>query len=157
MDQPAPFDASWELRCGPNSRFRVFYDVDPASRAVSILASGIKDRNRLLIGEEEYENFPFQVIYQDGAVPEFVGLPSGSFDVGGMSGWIPFSKGSLTGDESWAGEWDKDGRLKAFRSAEVVTIREAGHWVHHDRLEHAVARDADLAALFSWWRTHPSE
>ena len=59
------------------------------------------------IGEEEFENFPFEVIYQDGAVPEFVGLPSGSFDVGGMQGWIPFSKGSLTGDESWAG-WPVD-------------------------------------------------
>ncbi|SRR5579883_628942 len=56
MEQPAPFDASWELRCGPNDRFRVLYDVDSTSGAVSILAIGIKDRNRLLIGEEEYES-----------------------------------------------------------------------------------------------------
>ena len=28
MEPPAPFDASWELRCGPKNRFRVFYDVD---------------------------------------------------------------------------------------------------------------------------------
>ena len=55
------------------------------------------------IGEEEFENFPFEVIYSDNAVPEFCGLPSGSFDVGGMQGSIPFSKGSLTGDPSWAG------------------------------------------------------
>jgi hypothetical protein len=56
LEQPAPFDASWELCCAPNNRFRVFYDVGPASRAISILALGIKDRNRLLIGEEEYES-----------------------------------------------------------------------------------------------------
>jgi hypothetical protein len=56
LEPPAPFDASWELRCGPKNRFRVLYDVDPASRAVWILAIGIKDRNRLLIGEEEYES-----------------------------------------------------------------------------------------------------
>lgn len=40
----------------------------------------------------------------------------------------------IRGDESWAGDWEKDGRLKAFRNAEVVTIRGAGHWVHHDQL-----------------------
>lgn len=59
------------------------------------------------IGEEEFENFPYEVIYQDNGVPEFCGLPSGSFDAGGMQGWIPFSKGSLTGDPSWAG-WPVD-------------------------------------------------
>jgi mRNA-degrading endonuclease RelE of RelBE toxin-antitoxin system len=55
LEWPAPFDASWELRCGPKNRFRVLYDVNSANLAVSILAIGIKDRNRLLIGEEEYE------------------------------------------------------------------------------------------------------
>ena len=56
LEPPAPFDASWELRCGPKNRFRVLYDVDSASQTVWILAIGIKDRNRLLIGEEEYES-----------------------------------------------------------------------------------------------------
>jgi hypothetical protein len=55
LDQPAPFDASWELRCGPDNRFRVFYDIDSASRELQVLAIGVKDRNRLLIGTEEYE------------------------------------------------------------------------------------------------------
>lgn len=55
LDQPAPFGASWELRCGPGNRFRVFYEVDAAARQVRILAVGVKDRNRLLIGGEEYE------------------------------------------------------------------------------------------------------
>ena len=56
LDQPAPFGASWELRCGPDNCFRVFYDVDSASQEVRVLAVGVKDRNRLLIGGEEYES-----------------------------------------------------------------------------------------------------
>ncbi len=55
LEPPAPFDATWELRCGPNNRFRGLYEVDSATVAVWILAIGIKDRKRLLIGEEEYE------------------------------------------------------------------------------------------------------
>src|SRR5437667_7561064 len=55
LDQPAPFGASWELRCGHGNRFRVFYEVDTESNVVQVLAVGVKDRNRLLIGEEEYE------------------------------------------------------------------------------------------------------
>ena len=35
--------------------------------------------------------------------------------------------------------------------------RAAMWWTRGDRLVHAVARHADLAALFSWWRDHPSE
>ncbi len=53
MDQPAPFEASWELRCGPENRFRVFYDVDSASQEVHVLAVGVKDGTRLLTGGEE--------------------------------------------------------------------------------------------------------
>ena len=52
--QPAPFNATWELRCGPGNRFRVFYDADEESQAVLIVAIGVKDRNRLMIGGEEY-------------------------------------------------------------------------------------------------------
>jgi mRNA-degrading endonuclease RelE of RelBE toxin-antitoxin system len=55
LDQPAPFDAAWELRCGPDNRFRVFYEVDSESHTVCVLAIGVKDRNRLIIGGEEYE------------------------------------------------------------------------------------------------------
>ncbi len=41
----------------------------------------------------------------------------------------------VRGDESpWAGEPERDGRLSAFRDAQSVVIRGAGHWVHHDRL-----------------------
>lgn len=55
LDQPAPFEASWELRCGLDNCFRVFYDVDSASQEVRVLAVGVKDRSRLLIGGEVYE------------------------------------------------------------------------------------------------------
>src|SRR6266576_486898 len=48
LDQPAPFEASWELRCGPDNRFRVFYDVDAKSHEIRVLAIGVKDRHRLL-------------------------------------------------------------------------------------------------------------
>src|SRR6266436_7423420 len=54
LEQPAPFGASWELRCGPANRFRVFYEVDAESETVAVLAIGVKDRNRLVIGPEEY-------------------------------------------------------------------------------------------------------
>jgi mRNA-degrading endonuclease RelE of RelBE toxin-antitoxin system len=56
MEQPAPFGASWELRCGPDNRYRVFYDVDSASNVVRVLAIGVKDRSRLIIRGEEYQS-----------------------------------------------------------------------------------------------------
>ncbi len=40
----------------------------------------------------------------------------------------------VRGDSSWAGDWERDGRLDVFRTAELVTIRNASHWVHHDQL-----------------------
>ena len=50
------FEAEWELRFGPNSRFRVFYEVDRDARAVYILAIGVKIRDRLTIAGEEVES-----------------------------------------------------------------------------------------------------
>jgi hypothetical protein len=55
LNDPAPFDACWELRCGPDNRFRVFYNVNEASHEVEILAIGVKDRSRLFIGGREYK------------------------------------------------------------------------------------------------------
>jgi mRNA-degrading endonuclease RelE of RelBE toxin-antitoxin system len=54
LEQPAPFGATWELRFGPRNRYRVFYEVDRAERVVWVLAIGVKERNRLLIGGEEF-------------------------------------------------------------------------------------------------------
>src|SRR5207248_3972284 len=50
---PAAFQAEWELRLGPKNRFRVFYQIDQKSREVRIVAVGVKDRNRLVVGGEE--------------------------------------------------------------------------------------------------------
>jgi hypothetical protein len=55
LARPGPFESSWELRCGPQNRFRVFYDVYADDGRVEILAIGVKDRSRLMIGAEEYE------------------------------------------------------------------------------------------------------
>jgi hypothetical protein len=42
-----------EIRCGPNNRLRVLYSVDEENVIVIVLAIGVKDRERLLIGGEE--------------------------------------------------------------------------------------------------------
>lgn len=56
LELPAPFGATWELRCGPASRFRVFYDADLESKVVLVLAVGVKEGSRLTIAGEEYES-----------------------------------------------------------------------------------------------------
>ena len=53
LEQPAPAGATWELRCGPRNRFRVFYEVDRAEQTVWVLAIGRKEGSRLVIGGEE--------------------------------------------------------------------------------------------------------
>jgi len=52
--RPIEFGAEWELRLGPNNRFRVFYQVHTENREVLILAIGVKDRNRLYFGGKEF-------------------------------------------------------------------------------------------------------
>lgn len=47
------FDADWELRFGPDNRFRVFYAVDPDRSQVEVLAIGVKRGSRLFIAGEE--------------------------------------------------------------------------------------------------------
>lgn len=46
-------EATWEIRFGPNNRFRVFYEVDRAAYIVSILAIGEKHGNQLFIAGKE--------------------------------------------------------------------------------------------------------
>jgi len=46
LEEPAPYGATWELRCGPKNRYRVFYEVRLDERAVLVLAVGVKERNR---------------------------------------------------------------------------------------------------------------
>jgi hypothetical protein len=55
LKRPVAFEAEWELRFGPDNRFRVFYTVDLDHRVVEILAIGVKQGSRLTIGHEEIE------------------------------------------------------------------------------------------------------
>lgn len=51
--QPFPFEATWEIRFGPQNRFRVFYEVERSEAVVNVLAIGEKEGNRLFIRGEE--------------------------------------------------------------------------------------------------------
>ena len=65
LEIPAPFNATWELRFGPNNRYRLFYTVQIQTGqlpdletddigTVTILALGEKDGNRLRFAGEEF-------------------------------------------------------------------------------------------------------
>lgn len=45
----------------------------------------------------------------------------------------------LWGEDSWASNPAADGRLTHFRSAELITYPNAGHWLHHDQLDRFIA------------------
>jgi len=53
LKPPAPLGAAWELRLGPDNRFRVLYAVNAERHEVAVLAVGVKKGNRLIIGGEE--------------------------------------------------------------------------------------------------------
>ena len=55
LELPAPLGATWELRFGPNNRFRAFYTVDEITHTVWILALGIKEGNRMTVAGEEWD------------------------------------------------------------------------------------------------------
>lgn len=55
LRQPAPFAAEWEIRFGPDNRFRVLYDIDEENKTVQIVAIGEKEGNRLIVGGEVVE------------------------------------------------------------------------------------------------------
>jgi mRNA-degrading endonuclease RelE of RelBE toxin-antitoxin system len=47
--------ATWEVRCGPNNRFRIFYDVQISEHLVIVLAIAQKIGNSLFIGKERFQ------------------------------------------------------------------------------------------------------
>jgi hypothetical protein len=55
IEQPAAVAADWELRFGPNNRFRAFYTINIGHGEVYIVAIGVKQGNKLSIGREEVE------------------------------------------------------------------------------------------------------
>ena len=46
--------ATWEVRCGPGNRFRIFYDIHRDQRLV-VVAIARKVRNQLFVGKEKFE------------------------------------------------------------------------------------------------------
>jgi len=54
LKKPGPFGARWEVRFGPYLQFRVFYRVIEDEMTVRVLAIGVKRRDRLYFGNEEF-------------------------------------------------------------------------------------------------------
>jgi hypothetical protein len=55
LQWPVDLGADWELRLGPDNRFRVFYRVDAERREVRVLTIAVKEINRIFIAGEEVE------------------------------------------------------------------------------------------------------
>jgi hypothetical protein len=55
LQRPLELGATWERRFGADNRFRVLYAVDLDRQEVQILALGVKQRNRLIVGGKELE------------------------------------------------------------------------------------------------------
>ncbi len=54
--RPSEFgESTWEIRFGPDNRFRIFYRIDLSAGEVRILAVGIKIKDHLFIGGERFE------------------------------------------------------------------------------------------------------
>jgi mRNA-degrading endonuclease RelE of RelBE toxin-antitoxin system len=53
--KPSSLGSAWELRVGPENRFRVFYKTDHELWTVNVLAIGVKIKERLYIGGKEFE------------------------------------------------------------------------------------------------------
>jgi hypothetical protein len=53
LDEPIVPTADWELRLGPDNRFRVFYRILVEERCVEVMGIAVKDRNRLYLGGQE--------------------------------------------------------------------------------------------------------
>ena len=52
----------------------------------------------------------------------------------------------VRGTESWASDPEANGRITAFQDARLANFNDAGHWVHHDRLDDFVSEVRDFIA-----------
>jgi len=53
LKRPVFFAATWEIRFGPDNRFRVYYDVNVERRIAAVLAIGLKRGAKIVIGGKE--------------------------------------------------------------------------------------------------------
>lgn len=76
-------------------------------------------------------------------------------DVAARSGTPACARG-VADERAWSAPASPGAAVGRYR-CRFERGRAAMWWTRGDRLVHAVARDGDLAGLFSWWRAHPSE
>ncbi len=50
----------------------------------------------------------------------------------------------MYGEDSWASNPEKDGRIKHFNTATVSSFENAGHWLHHDQFDRFVSELKDF-------------
>lgn len=50
----------------------------------------------------------------------------------------------LYGANSWASNPERDGRIRNFRTAQVIEFENAGHWLHHDQFDRFIATLTDF-------------
>jgi mRNA-degrading endonuclease RelE of RelBE toxin-antitoxin system len=55
LERPIELGTRWELRLGPDNRYRVFYRVEAEDRRVRVLAIAVKERNRIFLAGKEVE------------------------------------------------------------------------------------------------------
>lgn len=55
LERPIDLAGRWELRLGPNNRFRVFYRAHAELREVRVLAVAVKEGNRVFIAGKEVD------------------------------------------------------------------------------------------------------
>jgi len=55
LRRPSALGGVWELRLGPDNRFRVFYNIDRIAARVGVVAIGEKDDSTLRIGGEVFD------------------------------------------------------------------------------------------------------
>ncbi len=55
LSRPSALGTAWELRFGQENKFRVFYRADRRQKTVYVLAMGVKIKERLYVGREEFQ------------------------------------------------------------------------------------------------------